>query len=86
MDITGTLSLRSLFLPWSKKLNPSYTRGCESRARFRILLLGAGLHACFFILMGTANRFANVLSGYFLASLGKAFLNGTRAMHLNGRC
>ena len=50
-----------------------------SRARFRILALASILHASFFILMGTARGFSNVLVAYFLASFGKAFLNGMQS-------
>ncbi|PAV21897.1 MFS general substrate transporter [Pyrrhoderma noxium] len=48
-----------------------------TRARFRILVLASILHAFFFILMGVARSFSGVLVAYFLAALGKAFLNGT---------
>ncbi|OCB85251.1 MFS general substrate transporter [Sanghuangporus baumii] len=48
-----------------------------ARARFRILVIASILHASFFILMGTATGLSNVLIAYFVASLGKAFLNGT---------
>lgn len=51
--------------------------GSISRARFRILVLGSILHASFFIIMGTATGLSNVLIAYFIASLGKALLNGT---------
>ncbi|KAH8120553.1 MFS general substrate transporter [Phellopilus nigrolimitatus] len=49
-----------------------------ARARFRVLVIASILHACFFILMGTATGFVNILAAYFVAALGKAFLNGSR--------
>ncbi|EJD04321.1 MFS general substrate transporter [Fomitiporia mediterranea MF3/22] len=49
----------------------------HARARFRILVIGSLFHASFFVLMGTATGLSNVLIAYFIASLGKAFLNGT---------
>ena len=82
MSIAGRLSLRKLFSSCASDANngsrpdSNDSHGCNSRARFRILVLGGLLHSCFFVLMGTANGFASVLSAYFLASLGKAFLNG----------
>lgn len=54
-----------------------------TRARFRILVLASILHASFFILMGVARSFSGVLVAYFLAALGKAFLNGMSSTFTN---
>ncbi|THH11789.1 hypothetical protein EW145_g417 [Phellinidium pouzarii] len=56
---------------------PEGKTNSTARARFRILVVASVLHASFFIIMGTARGFANVLAAYFVASFGKAFLNGT---------
>ncbi|KAH7921947.1 MFS general substrate transporter [Leucogyrophana mollusca] len=50
-----------------------------SKARFVTLFMASLLHPCFFIIMGTARAYPELLAAYAIAAFARAFLTGVNA-------